>query len=82
LRFSFTSFLLLLLKGRIRIIWGFLSRHNFRFESWEYLFLQLSLGGVEWLVLIDGGRREKRLDDCSTFEKMEVSRDSVGSLKS
>jgi hypothetical protein len=28
------------------------------------------------------GKRESRLDVCTTFERMEVNRDSVGSLKS
>jgi hypothetical protein len=45
------------------------------------LFLQLSLGGKKWLVLVDGGKKENRLDDCSTFERMEVSRDNAESLK-
>jgi hypothetical protein len=38
----------------------------------------LSLGGKELLILIDGGKRENRLDVCSTFERMEMSRDNVG----
>ncbi len=59
----------------------FFSEHNFQFESWEYLFLQLSLGGKGWLVLINGEKRGKRLDDCSTFKLMEVSKNNVGSLK-
>jgi hypothetical protein len=32
--------------------------------------------------LVDGGKRENRLDVYSNFERMEMSRDSVGSLKS
>jgi hypothetical protein len=40
------------------------------------------LGREKKLVLIDGGKRESILDVCSTFERMEMSRDSVGSLKS
>jgi hypothetical protein len=32
--------------------------------------------------LVDGGKRESRLDVCSIFEKMEMSKDSVESLKS
>jgi hypothetical protein len=48
----------------------------------ENLFLQPSLGGEKWLVLVDDGNRENRLDDNSTFERMEVNRDSFGSLKS
>jgi hypothetical protein len=39
------------------------------------------LGREELLVLIDGGKRESGLDVCSTFGRMEVSKDSVGSLK-
>jgi hypothetical protein len=39
------------------------------------------LGGKELLVLIDGGNRESGLDVCSTFERMEMSKDNVGSLK-
>ncbi len=38
----------------------------------------MSLGGKELLILIDGGKRENRLDVCSTFERMEMSRDNVG----
>ncbi len=48
----------------------------------ENLFLQLSLGGEEWLVLVDGGKKENKLDDSSTFERMEVNRGNFGSLKS
>jgi hypothetical protein len=38
------------------------------------MFLQFSL--------VHGGKRENRLDDSGTCERMEVSRDSFGSLKS
>jgi len=31
------------------------------------------LGGEKCLVLVDRGKRESRLDLCSTFEIMEVS---------
>jgi hypothetical protein len=41
-----------------------------------------SLGRKEWLVLIDGGKRENRLDDYGTLERMEMSKDNFGSLKS
>jgi len=44
------------------------------------LFLQLSSGGKK-KILVDGGNRENRLDECNTFEKMGVTKDSVGSLK-
>ncbi len=32
--------------------------------------------------LIDGGKKENRLDVYSIFERMEVRKDSVGNLKS
>jgi hypothetical protein len=32
--------------------------------------------------LVDDGKRESRLDVYSTFKRMEMNRDSVGSLKS
>ncbi len=32
--------------------------------------------------MVDGGKKESRLDVCSNFEKMEMSRDSVRSVKS
>jgi hypothetical protein len=62
---SFTSFLFLLFKEQIWIIWGFL------FWSREIM-----------INLVDGRKKESRLDGCSSFEKMEVNRDSVGNLKS
>jgi hypothetical protein len=40
------------------------------------------LGIEDRLVLIDGGKRENRLDGNGTFERMEVNKDSFGSLKS
>jgi hypothetical protein len=40
------------------------------------------LGREELLVLVNGGKRESRLDVYSIFERMEVNRDNVGSLKS
>ncbi len=43
---------------------------------------QPSLGREEWLVLIDGGKRDNRFDVYSTSEKMEMNRNNVGSLKS
>ncbi len=45
------------------------------------LFLQLSLGGEEWLVLIDGGKKENKLDDNSTFVRMEMNKGSFGNLR-
>jgi len=39
-------------------------------------------GRRRMIILVDGGKRENRLDVCSTFERMEANRDSVGSLKS
>jgi len=32
-------------------------------------------------ILVDGENKKNRLDECSTFEKMGVTKDSVGSLK-
>jgi hypothetical protein len=32
--------------------------------------------------MVDGRKKESRMDVRSSFERMEVSRDSVGSLKS
>ncbi len=58
------------LKEQIKIICGCLFLgHNFLFESWKYMFPQPSLGRKEWLVLVDGEKRENKLDVCSTFEK-------------
>jgi hypothetical protein len=31
--------------------------------------------------LVDGRKKESRLEGCSSLEKMEVGRDNVGSLK-
>jgi hypothetical protein len=39
------------------------------------------LGKEKLLILVDGGKRENRLDVCSTFERIKMSKDSVGSLK-
>ncbi len=69
------------LEGEFGSFGAFYFGNNFWFESWEYLFLQPSLGGEEWLVFIDGEKRESGLDVCSTCERMEMNRDSVGSLK-
>ncbi len=33
------------------------------------MFLQLSLGGEEWWVLVDGGKRENQLDHSSSLEE-------------
>jgi hypothetical protein len=32
--------------------------------------------------LVDGRKKEGRLEGCSSFERMEISRDNVESLKS
>jgi hypothetical protein len=45
------------------------------------LFLQPSLGGEEWLILVDGEKRESGLDVYSNFERMQMSTNSVESLK-
>jgi hypothetical protein len=80
---SFTSFLFLLFKREnLDHWWSLFPGHNFRFESWKYTFPQPSLGGEEWLILVDSGKRDSRLDVCNTFEIMEVNRDNVGILKS
>jgi hypothetical protein len=61
---------------------GFFSGGYFWFKSWEYLFSQPSWVGKEWLILVDNRKKESRMDVCRSFERVEVSRDSVGSLKS
>jgi hypothetical protein len=71
------------LKGRIRIIgsspfWKTILDSNLE----KYLFPQPFLVGNEWLLLVDGTKKDSRMDVYSTFERMEVSIDSVGSLKS
>jgi hypothetical protein len=40
------------------------------------------VGRRRMIILVDGGKRENRLDDCGTFERMEMSRNSFESLKS
>jgi hypothetical protein len=64
------------------ILQVFFFKDNFRFKPWEYLFPQPSLVEKKWLVLVDGRNKETRMDVYSSFERMEVNRDSVGSLKS
>ncbi len=56
--------------------------HNFRFKSWEYLFSQPFLVGKKWLVLVNGRKKDNSMDVGNSFERMEVNRDIVGSLKS
>jgi hypothetical protein len=46
------------------------------------LFPQPSLVGKKWLFLIDGRKKESKMDICSSFERMEVIKDNVGNLKS
>jgi hypothetical protein len=73
LRFSFTSFLPFLFKGTN---WDHLSLYFLMwFSIWlfENLFLQLSLRGKKWLILVDGGKKENILDDSSTFERMKMT---------
>jgi hypothetical protein len=41
------------------------------------LFLQPSSTEQEWLLLIDGGKKERRLDVYSTFEIIQVRTNSV-----
>jgi hypothetical protein len=60
----------------------FFFKDNFRFKPWEYLFPQPSLVEKKWLVLVDGRKKETKMDVYSSFERMEVNKDNVGSLKS
>ncbi len=69
------------LKGEFESFGALFFKHNFQFEFWKYLFLQPSLGRKKWLILVDDGKRESRLDLYSIFERMEGSKDNVGSLK-
>jgi hypothetical protein len=60
---------------------GYLSFFSWMwFSIWifENLFLQLSLVGEEWLIVINGGKRENKWDDSSTFERMEMIRGKFG----
>jgi hypothetical protein len=52
------------------------------FSLLAHLFPQPSWVGKKWLVLVDGRKKKNRMDGCSSFERMGVSRDSVESLKS
>jgi hypothetical protein len=61
---------------------GLLFRHNLQLESWEILLPQPFLVGGKCLILVDGRKKENRLDVWGSFERMEVSGDNVGSLKS
>jgi hypothetical protein len=54
--------------------------HNFQFNL-EYLFQQASWGWKEWLVLVEGKKKEVEWESCNRFEGMEVSCDSVGRLE-
>jgi hypothetical protein len=75
---SFTSLLPLFFKG------ANLNHFFLFFQTWfsiwifENLFLQLSVGGKEWLVIVDGEKKEHILDDNNTFERMEMSRGRFG----
>ncbi len=53
----------------------------FNFKSWEYLFPQPWLGKNEWLILVDGKKKENRMDVCSSFERIEMGKDNDGNLK-
>ncbi len=71
------------LKGQIRIIGSSIFGRTILNSNLEkYLFSQPFLVGKEWLLLVDGKEKESRMDVCNSFERMEVSRDNVGSLKS
>ncbi len=40
------------------------------------MFLKISLGGKDWLILVDGQKRENKLVDGNTFEIMEMNKSS------
>jgi hypothetical protein len=47
------------------------------------IFVPTTLFGKKrMIVLVNGGKKENRLDVYCTFERMELNRDSVGNLKS
>jgi hypothetical protein len=73
----FTSFLLIFFKRVNSDHLGFSFLYIiFNFKSWEYLFPQPLLGGKKWLFLVDGRKKESRMNLCSSFERMEVSKDN------
>jgi hypothetical protein len=75
---SLASFFLFLFKGPNLDHLFFFFQMWFSIWIFENLFLQLSLGGKEWLVLIDSGKMENRWDDSSTFERMKMSTSTFG----
>jgi hypothetical protein len=82
LGFSFISFLLLIFKmANSYHLALFFPEDNFLFNSWKHLFPQPSWVGKEWLVLVDGRKKENWMDVCSSFERKEVSKDNVGNSK-
>jgi len=40
------------------------------------LFLKISFGGKDWLILVDGEKRENKLVHGNTFEIMEMNKGS------
>jgi hypothetical protein len=70
------------LKGWIQIIWGsFFS--NIIFNSiLRNLAPTTFFGRRNFLILVNGIKKESRLDVWGSFERMEVNGDSVGNLKS
>ncbi len=76
LRFSFTSFFPFLFKIGSFFFLSF--RPWFSVWIFENLFLQLFLGREKWIVLIDGGKMDNKLDDNNTFERMEMSKGRFG----
>ncbi len=73
---SLTSFLPLLFKGTNLDHLFLFFRTWFPIWIFENLFLQLSLGGEDKWVLINGGKKDNRLDHNSTFERMEMNKAS------
>jgi hypothetical protein len=49
----------------------------FDLNIWK-LVLQLSLEGEKWLVLVDGGKGENRLDDNNTFKRKKMNKGKFG----
>jgi len=73
-----TSFLPIFFNGMNLDHLAFYFRTWFSICIFKNLFLQLSLGREEWLVWIDGEKRDNRLDHSCTFERMKMSRGRFG----
>jgi hypothetical protein len=60
------------LKRQIQIIWSFFLERTILDSNLEnHLFTQPSLGGKEWFFLVDGRKKESRMDICNSFERMD-----------